>query len=141
MERKSAKKICSMLITRQLTQLSEDEEEIVIDYLEELGVETSIDDNPKQMCVALLRKVMEEEFGNSAIPISAYANKLLKDEQIGDEAKNIQKKREVFLKSRRVKTSQLSSNPRDLPGCVQDISQTINHKKLFHLVVDKDFDI
>ena len=37
---KNAKELCAMLITRSLKDLNEDEEEIVVDYLEKLRIKT-----------------------------------------------------------------------------------------------------
>lgn len=51
---KSAKELCAMLITRALKDLNEDEEEIVVDYLEKIGVKTKLTMKPRELCTLLL---------------------------------------------------------------------------------------
>lgn len=60
---RSAKELCALLITRGLKELNEEEEEVVVDYLEDIGVEVDLDAKPRDLCVALLEKVMTKDLG------------------------------------------------------------------------------
>ena len=59
----SAKELCAMLITRGVKNLTDEEEDVVVDYLESLGIQTNIDDSSKDMCLTLLEKSMQEDMG------------------------------------------------------------------------------
>jgi hypothetical protein len=78
---KSAKELCALLITRALKDLGEEEEEVVVDYLESIGVEVDLDMKPRDMCIALLEKTMVKELGKK-VPMTAYANSLIKPKEV-----------------------------------------------------------
>ena len=78
---KSAKELCALLITRALKDLGEEEEEVVVDYLESIGVDVDLDMKPRDMCVALLEKTMVKELGKK-VPLTAYANSLIKPKEV-----------------------------------------------------------
>jgi hypothetical protein len=125
---RNAKELCSLLITRGIKNLSEDEEDIVVDYLDSIGIDVSIDDKPRDMCETLLRKLMEEK---SNIPLTAFANKVLADEknkkeQIIQKKKQIvqekaKKKKESELKIKRISDqSEIAKMENNLPGCIKN---------------------
>ena len=120
-----AKKLCSMLITRSLKDLDYDEEEIVVDYLETIGVSVNLDTDAKELCVILLEKTMEKELGRK-VPLSAYANSILHKQK---EQQNIQK----ILEKRTEEKKKLEKT--QLPGCVHS-QMNIIPKTLFNIVVD-----
>ena len=88
-----------MLITRSLKDLNEDEEEIVVDYLESLKIKTKLSMKPRELCTLLLEKAMEKDIG-AKVPITAYANSLLAKEAQSKQA-NIKLVNETNIKIRR----------------------------------------
>lgn len=126
----SAKELCAMLITRSLKDLTEDEEEIVVDYLEDMGISVDLDAKPRDLCVSLLEKTMEKELGKR-VPISAYANSLISKKQVEKEEKAKQQKKKE-IQERRAKEQRVLEQ-KSLPGCV---ASDFLSKNLFKLQVD-----
>jgi len=125
---RNAKELCAMLITRSLKDLNEDEEEIVVDYLEDLGIETDLDTKPKDLCYTLLTKIKDER-----VPLTAYANSILskEKEKVIEKKKEIQEKdlvRKRFGEQKKLETTKL-------PGCVPS-EDNIFSKNLYTLKSD-----
>jgi len=126
---RNAKELCAMLITRSLQDLNEDEEEIVVDYLENIGIETNLDMKPKELCYTLLDKIKDKK-----IPLTAYANSILSKEE------NIKFEREEkALDRQRLKTQKNLENTK-LPGCIPDDGDILS-KGLYDLKVDPSLGI
>ena len=118
MTARNAKELCAMLITRSLQDLTEDEEEVVVDYLEKLRIRTTVDMKPRQLCTLLLEKIIEKEYPTAKnIPITAYAHQLLqKETTTKTEKQQIVKTQDV--KIRRSKSQKdLENMAQKLPGC------------------------
>lgn len=135
---KSAKELCAMLITRALKDLDEDEEEIVVDYLEKIGIKTKLSMKPRELCTLLLEKTMEKEYGKK-IPLTAYANNLLNKEQEASAARLASKQKiikEVDVKIRRSRSKQeLENLSNKLPGCLISESNIFS-RHLYNLIID-----
>ena len=56
----SAKQLCAQLVTRALQDLTEEEEEVVVDYLESAGISVDLDANPRELCTLLLEKLCKK---------------------------------------------------------------------------------
>lgn len=126
----SAKELCAMLITRGVKSLTEEEEEVVVDYLESLGIETNIDDSTKDMCLTLLEKSMVSDLGKK-VPLTAYANSLLVPKE----------KKTVLPKLNRKKEElELQAKEKTLPGCVPD-KTGIFQNTLYDFVVNSEIGI
>ncbi len=123
---KSAKELCSLLITRGLSELTDEEEEIVVDYLENIGIEVELDDTPKQLCTSLLQKIMKDDI-KRLVPITAYSNSLLKLESEKQIKSNQQKMDDRIKRKEKIRYAKLEkkliSQHGDLPGC--EISDNI----------------
>ena len=135
---KSAKELCAMLITRAIKDLGEDEEEVVVDYLESIGVEVDLDMKPRDMCVALLEKTMVKELGKK-VPMTAYANSLIKpiEKKVENFAeKELERKRELRRKAR----LELEKKAGVLPGCVLAGKNPLK-KTLYDFQVDEELGI
>ena len=146
---KSAKELCALLITRALKDLGEEEEEVVVDYLESIGVDVDLDMKPRDMCVALLEKTMVKELGKK-VPLTAYANSLIKPNQSSgspsrgakevkfqdQEAARLEKKRE----ERNLAKLRLEKQATSLPGCVFAGSGVVA-KTLYDFEVDPELGI
>jgi len=132
---RSAKELCAMLITRGISTLTEDEEDVVVDYLEDIGVEVELDQTPKQLCVSLLQKSMEQELGRR-VPITAYANSLIQKEKVAIEKKIVQKK----MRQRKVHEKELEDKYKTLPGCIPDEDNIVS-RNIYELVVDDSIGI
>jgi len=127
-----------MLITKQLKELNEDEEEIIVDYLEDLGIEIDLDMDEKTMCKLLLDKVMEEEIGKK-VPMTAFANMILqKEEQKIQEKESMKRKRALERKRKNIQKS-LQSQYKEFPGCV-DTTDLIP-KISFTFIIDPDLGV
>lgn len=117
MSSRNAKELCAMLITRSLQDLTEDEEEIVVDYLEKLRIRTTVNMKPKQLCTLLLEKIIEKEYPTSKPPITAYAHQLLQKETITTtEKQKIIKTEDVKIRRSRSQKD-LENMAQKLPGC------------------------
>lgn len=116
---RSAKELCAMLITRSLGNLDEDEEEIVVDYLEDLGISVDIDTHPKDLCVTLLEKTMVKELGRK-VPLTAYANSVIKKEEEKKREKKARKKQRKLEEKRKEKEQDLKDKFKKLPGCIPE---------------------
>lgn len=116
MKRRSAKELCAMLLKRSLKELNEDEEEVVVDYLEELGIEVDLDTDQKDLCYMLLEKTMMNE-KKKKIPMSPYLNEILEKEKSEADVKE-KKKIEREIERKRLKAQKvLTEQSRVLPGC------------------------
>jgi len=138
MTSRNAKELCAMLITRSLKDLNDDEEEIVVDYLESLKIKTKLSMKPRELCTLLLEKAMEKDLGVK-VPITAYANSILAKEE---QSKNLTKKisDETKVKVRRSQSQKnLEALENKLPGCL--VSDNIFGRKLHNLIVDPDLGI
>ena len=136
---KSAKQLCALLITRSLNNLTEDEEDLVVDYLEDLGIETDIDMSKKDLCLSLLNETMKQEIGKR-VPITAYANQVLGKEAKFEEEKKYRQKLRKIQKRREKQTKLLESQHNKLPGCIPDESNIISREP-YKLNVDPDLGI
>ena len=140
MTSKNAKELCAMLITRSLKDLTEDEEEIVVDYLEDLKIKTKLTMKPRELCTLLLEKAMEKDYGNKKVPLSAYANSLLVKE------KDLTEQKEKFLKESNIKIARTKSRLNlekmsdKLPGCLVN-QQNIFSRNLYDILVDPELGI
>jgi hypothetical protein len=146
---RSAQELCALLITKGIKNLSDDEEEIVVDYLDSIGVEVSLDDKPRDMCQTLLRKMMEEK-SDRPIPITAFANKVLEKSQKERvkkeetrakrrEEENI-RKREIDIRTKRVNDELGFDRMKNrLPGCQQ--ANGIFNQDRYDIQVDYDLGI
>jgi hypothetical protein len=135
---KSAKELCALLITRALKDLGEEEEEVVVDYLESIGVEVDLDMKPRDMCIALLEKTMVKELGKK-VPMTAYANSLIKPKEVkfvDQEAARLEKRRE----ERNLARLKLEKRANELPGCVFAGSNLVK-KTLYDLETDPELGI
>ena len=136
MKGRNAKKLCSMLITRALKELNEDEEDVVVDYLYEIGVDVRQDQNSKQLCIALLEKTMKDEKGH-LVPITAFANEIL-----GSSNERVEKIEKVEKKvdNRNKIETDLQSNKDDLTGCIVNDKmknrQVIDDSKFYEFQTD-----
>jgi len=137
--KRSAKELCAMLITKGLKTLTDDEEEVVVDYLDDLGIETTLDDTPKDLCVKLLDNVMQKDIGKK-IPISAFANSIIDKEKKSAVEKNIIKEQRDQKNKRENKEKELKNKINNLPGCVQD-ANNIFKKTLYNFIVRDDIGI
>lgn len=135
----SAKELCAMLITRSLKDLNDDEENIVVDYLEQIGIEVDLDTKPREMCQKLLEKTMEKELGKK-IPITAYANNILSKEKEVMESKKQEREQRTVNDQRKKDEKALESMNKELPGCIRSTGNLLS-KNLYSLVVDPDLGI
>ena len=136
---RSAKELCAMLITRSLKGLNEDEEEIIVDYLDNIGIEVDLDTKPKDLCLTLLEKTMEKDLGKR-VPISAYANSLITKEKSKTEEKSKLYKKKELEDRRRKSVRELEKKSNVLPGCVVG-PEDILSKGLYDLQVDENLGI
>ena len=139
-----AKKICAQLITRALKSLDEDQEEAVVDYLESIGVSVDLDANPRDLCVLLLEKTIDEEIrkspGSPKPPLTAYANKLLgKETEIKKEKEEVTKA-ENIKRNRKNTELNLQAKSKSLPGCVPSDLQVFQ-KRLYEFLIDPEVGI
>ncbi len=133
---KSAKELCAMLITRAIKDLGEDEEDVVVDYLESIGVDVDLDMKPRDMCLALLEKTMVKDLGKK-VPLTAYANSLIKPKEPENKAeKELERRREVRRKTR----IDLEKKAGSLPGCVFAGENPLK-KTLYNFQVDQELGI
>src|SRR5579883_550653 len=139
MKKRNAKDLCSLLITRGLKELSEEEEEIVVDYLEEIGVKTSLRDKPKDLCMKLLEKMMIKEGKDpKKVPITAYANSLLGKTENNEKTQMVKKiDTEITRKKSR---EELERKAKNLPGCIPE-EKNIFGKQLYELIIDPDLGV
>ena len=136
---KSAKELCAMLITRALKDLNEDEEEIVVDYLEKIGVKTKLTTKPRELCTLLLEKTMEKEHGKS-IPLTAYANSVL-NKEVAAATQKQKIIKEVDVKLRRSKSQkELENLSSRLPGCLISENNVFS-RNLYNLIIDPELGI
>ena len=131
---RSAKELCGMFITRQLASLTEEEEDVVVDYLEDIGIEVDIDITPRELCLALLSKTMEEDLGK-VIPMTAYANQIVGKEKKLSFEKEIEKEQRELVRKRKSIQKTLRNKNKKLPGCVLGQNKIIPDN-LFTLRVD-----
>jgi len=127
---RSAKELCALLITRGLKELGEEEEEVVVDYLEDIGIEVDLDAKPRDLCIALLEKAMIKDLGKK-VPLTAYANNILGKTETKPEVKRdmkVERKKEEKLLESKVKT---------LPGCIVSDDKLIK-KTLYDFQVDEN---
>ena len=136
---KSAKELCSMLITRKLQELDEEEEDVVVNFLEDLGIEVELDTDNKTLCKLLLEKTMLEEIGKM-VPLSAYANQILEKEVKVSEQKEKEKKLRQIKRKRENTKIKLEQQHNNLPGCVSD-DNIISTKGLYDFVIDDQLGI
>ena len=135
MTSRNAKELCAMLITRSLKDLNEDEEEIVVDYLETLKVKTKLSMGSRELCTLLLEKAMEKDLGKK-VPITAYANSLLSNNS-DKVVKTNNNERIKLHRSRSQKDLENLSNK--LPGCL--VSENIFQRNLYNLIIDPELGI
>ena len=130
---RSAKELCALLITRGLKELNEEEEEVVVDYLEDIGVEVDLDAKPRDLCLALLEKAMTKDLGKK-VPVTAYANSLLKGEKTEKAVvKNMIDERKKLERA-------LEGKAKTLPGCIVSDDGLLK-KTLYDFVTDEELGI
>lgn len=115
LERK-AKEICALLITRGIQNLDEDQEFIIDDYFDELGIELDLDTDYDKLCRDLLRKAKIKD-GMERAPLPAYAHSLLSKGKEMDAKKELEKQRKFLNIKRRQKIKDLVRRSRNLEGC------------------------
>ena len=133
---RSAKELCAMLITRGINTLNEEEADVVVDYLEEVGVEVELDTTPKELCLNLLDKTMQEDLGRR-VPLTAYANSLIEKEKKTSEEKLVKRKEREIGRKRRRFEEELERKSNQLPGCIPDENNLVS-RDLYDLVVDEN---
>jgi len=139
------KELCALLLSKGLKDLSEDEEELVANYLEDSGISVSLKDKPSDLCRKLLQLTMEQEgYDPQRVPINVYANTLLTKEQQAKEIKaqqEMEARRLKEIEDRRIGTRQMLENQaNNLPGCVLEDSKILS-KIPYNLQVDKNLGI
>ncbi len=135
---RTAKELCAMLITRSLANLTEDDEDVVVDYLEDLGIEVDLDTHPKELCLLLLEKTMTKDMGGK-VPITAYANKILDDKKVEQHIKDEKNKERKTKQDRERIERNLQERSRNLPGCVPEMNVIKNTE--YSLIVDEELGI
>ena len=136
---RSAKELCAMLITRSLKELTEEEEDVVVDYLEDIGIDVDLDTKSKELCLMLLEKSMEQEIGRK-VPISAYANSLISKEAARKTQKESSKEKQELFRKRKSVEKELQELGKNLPGCVVS-NPPIFSKTLYDIDVDPNLGI
>lgn len=136
---RSAKELCAMLITRGIKTLSEDEEDVVVDYLSDLGIDADIDDSPKELCLKLLDKTMIKDMGKK-VPLTAYSNSILSDVVKTQDIKNVEKEKKELKEKRKNRQTNLQNQISLLPGCIPD-DTGIFRKTLYSFIVNPDVGI
>lgn len=130
----SARSLCAMLITRSLKDLTMEEEEIVVDYLSDLGIDVDADATPKTMCVELLEKLMQKELGKK-VPLTAYANQIKAAEV--ENAKLVALKRKEIGRDR-IKRD-LEAKVKVLPGCIDAKLGILSSNVVpYDLIIDRE---
>jgi hypothetical protein len=145
MKRVNAKEICARYITRKQKELSEDEEEIIVDYLEGNKIKVRLDEKPRDLCIKVLEfNMKKEKIDPQRVPITAYANNLLgKEAEIQtkkSEEDLIRKEKEEKERQVRDKEKILKEKAKRLPGCVPDEDNILN-KGIYELQVDPELGI
>ena len=135
---RGAKELCAILITKQLQELNEEETDIVVDYLEDIGIEVDIDMDDKFLCRSLLEKAMQDELGRP-VPISAYANKIIAVSGEKEKEKAHERQRREIERKRKSTQKLLEKKDQKLPGCVT--GNIGIPKGLLNFVVDPDLGI
>lgn len=116
----TATELCAKLILKSLKSLNSDEEELVVDYLDSIGIETDLDTNTNELCMLLLKHKMKEDLNtDNMAALRPYANKILEKSEMEKNrdqdnkiAENLKKDRQSISKDLKKQTS--------LPGCVAD---------------------
>jgi hypothetical protein len=135
--KRSAKELCAMLLKRSLKELNE--EEIVVDYLEDLGIEVDLDTEQKDLCHMLLEKTMMKE-KKKKIPMSPYINEILEKEKSETDVKE-KKRMEREIERKRLKGQKaLEEQSRVLPGCSLT-EKEILPKGFYDLIVNPEIGI
>lgn len=135
---RTAKELCALLITKQLKELNEDESDVVVDYLEDIGIEVDIDTSDNTLCRSLLDRVMQDELGRS-VPISAYANQIVTTLKNMEYTKTLEKERRDTERKRKNIQKLLEKEHTELSGCV--VGNIGIPKGLFVFIVDPDLGI
>lgn len=138
MTSRNAKELCAMLITRSLKDLNDEEEEIVVDYLEKLKIKTKLSMEPRELCTLLLEKSMEKDLGKK-VPITAYANSVLNKEQQVKEEKAKVVKSENIKSNRSLSQKNLEEMESKLPGCLP--GDNVFGRQLYNLIIDPNVGI
>lgn len=135
---RGAKELCAMLITRSLANLTEEEEDIVVDYLEDLGISVDIDTHPKDLCITLLDKTMQKDIGRS-VPLTAYSNKIMdKQKSVREEKEKKDNERRLLQDRERIERN-LKLREKSLPGCIPE--ENINQNQSYSLIVNQELGI
>lgn len=141
----SAKEICAKLITRKLSQLSTDEMDEVYDFLDDKGYDINIDMSSRQLCTILMEDLMKDDSiskglsGKSRIPMTAFANKVLKDENEKRLIKEEKMRLARIKRQRSEKKKELESQSRQLQGCRKNRGFLPN--VMYNQVMDLDIGI
>lgn len=118
---KSAKELCARYITRQITELDEEEKDDIYYYLDDRGYEVTTETKPRQLCMMLMEDLIKKE-GAGRIPITAYSHKIIQDL---DRAREVRARKYAEAEEkaqRRRKIMELERSSSVLPGCVKDRS-------------------
>jgi hypothetical protein len=138
----SPKELCSLLISKGLKELSPDEEDSVVNYLEDSGVRVGLRDKTTDICVKLLQLTMVEDgYDPQKVPVRIYANTLIEREKSERESKFQQTSERRRLQEiedqRNDARKRLEQQAKTLPGCVVADSDILP-KTLFTLQVDPE---
>lgn len=139
---RSAKELCALLITRGIRDLSEEEEEVVVDYLEDVGIKVDLDMTGRDLCVALLEKSMLTDL-KKKVPITAYANNLLQknvEKKVEKVEKVVEVKTESLKDKRNREVQTLEKKSRQLPGCLPSDEKLLK-STLYDFVVDEELGV
>ncbi len=137
---KSAGELCAKLLLKSLKNLNEDEEEMVVDYLESVGIEADFDLKSNDLCLLLLKHKMKEDLGtDNMAALRPYANKLLESGENVKRLKDEQESQQKILNNRLNISKNLKSM--DLPGCVADRDIGINLNVPYTIIVNPELGI
>jgi hypothetical protein len=129
---KSAQEVCAMLLLRSIKTLNSEEEELIADYMADIGYEVTFDKDPRGLCQFLLEDAMQQELGHKA-PMTAYAHSVIDAQaKVREERKKLDRLRELD-KKRGAEKKRLASNEKKLPGCNinKSILKNVAHKLRF----------
>lgn len=130
----NAAEVCARLLTRALKELTEEQEELVTDYLYSIGINIEADISSRDMCLVLLEKLMIDEYGNK-VPVTAFANNILEKAKKASEIRAQQVKAQQITYNRALKEKELKQQTGNMLGC--EISNTNIFSKIpYKLVID-----
>lgn len=130
---KNAQELCSELLLNITKNLTDEEEELVVDYLDNIGIEVDLDVEQNKMCRMLFDSLTKKLPGR--VPVQALANKILDDRKIRL-GENVETKTEESLEERRDKISdQLLTSGKTT--CVLDESNIVPTNQMYKFITDE----